>query len=500
MPDALAAQLELLPDYLSSHLLLSMVVMLTGLSISISLGLLAMRIPVLKVPLVTISSIIQTIPGLALLALMVPLLGSIGFLPAMLALMLYSIMPVLRNTITGLDNVDYAITEAARGMGMSTWQVILQVRLPLALPVIIAGIRTALVWTIGMATLSTPVGATSLGNYIFSGLQTQNYTAVLVGCVAAALLALFLDGLVRLIELGVETRRRWLVVASAGVLCIALGAGLAPVVAGLDSGSGPRVIRIGAKPFTEQLILAEVLRLKCEAAGYRTEVLDSLGSTVVFDALEQDNIDCYVEYSGTAWNSFMEREDVLPAGEMLSEVAKWLREEHGIVSLGALGFENTYSLAVSAELAEERNITSIEDLLSVAPELSIGSDYEFFQRPEWRKLQDKYGLEFGRQRTFDPSLMYQAAAAGQVDVVTAYSTDGRIAAFDLRVLTDPRDAFPPYDAMLLVSPVASEDSKLVDSLRELVGTITASEMRQANKLVDVDGKSPAEAARMLVDK
>ncbi|MCW5837363.1 MAG: ABC transporter permease, partial [Labilithrix sp.] len=215
-------QLALLPEYLGAHLRLTLAALLVGIAISLPIGVLVTRRRWLEQPVLGVASVIQTIPSLALLAVMVPLLAaagvsSIGFLPAFLGLVLYSLLPILRNTVTGISGVDPAYIEAARGVGMTERQQLLRVELPLAMPVIIAGVRTSTVWTVGVATLSTPVGATSLGNYIFSGLQTRNYDAVFVGCVAAAALALTLDGVVRLLAAGLARRRR-------GALALALGA------------------------------------------------------------------------------------------------------------------------------------------------------------------------------------------------------------------------------------------------------------------------------------
>src|SRR6201999_3861388 len=157
--------------------------------------------------------------------------SAFGFLPAVLALALYSMLPVLRNTITGLSGVDPAVREAAQGVGMTPFQSLTMVELPLALPVMMAGIRTSAVWVIGTATLSTPIGQTSLGNYIFAGLQTQNWVFVLFGCLAAAVLALGVDQLLALIEIGIRDRRR-LRVALGGVGVLALvAAALVPSMA-----------------------------------------------------------------------------------------------------------------------------------------------------------------------------------------------------------------------------------------------------------------------------
>jgi osmoprotectant transport system permease protein len=398
--------------------------------------------------------------------------------------------------VVGLRGVDAAVLEAADGVGMTARQRLWRVELPLALPVIIAGVRTAAVWTVGMATLATPVGATGLGNYIFAGLQTRNVDAILVGCAAAAALALALDGLIQLLAAGVARRRRGLV-AAAGLalagLAIYAGAGL---IRGAAAGRADVVI--GAKPFTEQYVLAEILAGRVgDATGRSTAILPSLGSTVAFDALRAGDLDLYVDYSGTLWTTILGRTDRPDRAALLAAVDGELRER-GITVVGALGFENAYCLAMRRADAERRGIRSIADLARAAPDLRIGGDYEFFARAEWTALRATYGLRFAGQRTMDPSLMYQAAAAGDVDVISAYSTDGRIAAFDLVVLADDRGAIPPYDAVILAPADLSADLRA--ALQPLLGAIDADAMRALNRAVDDQGRSPRAAARDFLDR
>ena len=500
-------QLALLPEYLTAHLQLTLVALLLGTAISVPLGIFITRLRWFEQPVMGCASVIQTIPSLALLAIMVPVLAaldfqSIGYLPAIIGLTLYSILPILRNTVAGLGSVDPALIEAARGVGMTPAQQLRRVELPVAMPVIVAGIRTSTVWTVGIATLATPVGATSLGNYIFTGLQTRNFTAVMVGCVAASILALLLDGLVRALEVAIQKQNRALAAAALGIfamLCLFAGASTAR---NLLSQSREE-ITIGAKTFTEQYILSEILARYIQGAStLDTTVMQSLGSTVAFDALRSGDLDVYVDYSGTIWATIMKREQ-LPddRSEVLREVARYLNEEHGIVQVGALGFENTYALAMRESQANSLGIRRISDLTPHARRLSIGGDYEFFGRPEWRDVRNAYGLEFKSRRSMDSSLMYQAAANGSVDVISAFSTDGRIAALDLRVLEDDRGAIPPYDAVLLVSPYLSrKHPAVVKALQRLVGTIDADRMRQMNLAVDEHGRTPANVATEFLRK
>ena len=497
----MSEQLGLLPEYFTAHLRLTLLALLLGAAFSVPAGVVISRASWLEGPALGLASVIQTIPSLALLAIMVPTLAaldlqSIGFLPAFIGLVLYSVLPILRNTVTGLATVDPALIEAALGVGMTPVQRLRRVELPLALPVIIAGIRTATVWTVGMATLSTPVGAPSLGNYIFSGLQTRNFAAVLVGCVAAAFLSLFLDGLVRTLAAGVQRRSRTLI----AVALVILGSLYAYTAASLARELSPRRddrVVIGAKTFTEQYILGAILAGQIERqTGLRAEIVQSLGSTVAFDALRASQIDVYVDYTGTLWATVMKRDTVgVGRQQVLNGVGRYVQETHGAMLVGALGFENAYAFAMREAEAQRLAISRISDLVPHAARLSLGADYEFLSRAEWKAVRDTYGLQFGMSRSMDPTLMYQAASQGDVDVITAFSTDGRISALGLRVLEDDRSAIPPYDAVILASPrLAREHPPALDALRALAGSIDATSMRRMNLAVDEGGRLPSDVA------
>src|SRR5262245_23357474 len=298
--EALAA----LPADATAHLQLSLAALSLASLLSLPLGVLAAGRPRLREAALGAASVIQTVPSLALLAIMVPLLSRIGFVPALIALTLYGMLPILRNTVAGLAGVEPALREAARGVGMTPGQQLRRVDLPLAAPVIVAGLRTAAVWTVGTATLSTPVGAPNLGNLIFAGLQTRNGVAVVIGCVAAAGLALALDQTIALLERGIRERDRARKAVSLALL-LALAAWTGGAFAWQRAGERAP-IRIGAKPFTEQYVLAELLSGFVEhETGRRTEVLRGLGSTVLFDALRAGEIDAYVDYSGTLWATIL---------------------------------------------------------------------------------------------------------------------------------------------------------------------------------------------------
>jgi osmoprotectant transport system permease protein len=430
-------QLALLPGYLTAHLQLTVLALLFSAIISLPLGIAASRWPRLEPPVLGVAGTIQTVPGLALLAVMVPVLAaldlqSIGFLPAIAGLTLYGVFPILRNTVTGLTGVDPALKEAAQAVGMTRGQQLVRVELPLAMPVIVAGLRTATVWLVGMTTLSTPIGATSLGNYIFSGTR--------------------------------------------------------PIV-------------IGSKTFTEQYILSAVLAQWIEQrTDLPTALMQSLGSTVAFDALDAGEIDLYVDYSGTLWANEMGRaSQTASRQDVLGALEQYLRLEHDITLVATLGFENAYALAIRNEDAERLNLQRISDLVAHAPAMNIGGDYEFFARPEWTALQEAYRLSFAEHRTMDSTFMYQAVAQHNVDVISAFTSDGRVAAYELTLLEDDLDAIPPYDAVVLASSdLVRRHPDIIRAVAQLDGAIGVEEMRTMNLAVDESSAHPSTVAEDFV--
>ena len=500
------------PELLAAHVQLSFSALLLAMALCLPLAIWAARKPTVATIVLGFASLVQTIPALALLALFYPallglssLLGDVlgrgisalGFLPALLALTLYALLPILRNAVTGLTGVSPAAKEAADGLGMTAAQKLRLVEAPIAAPTIMAGIRTAAVWTIGAATLSTTVGQSSLGDLIFAGLQTQNWTLVLTGCLVSAGLAIIVDLLLGLIERAIIERRRIIACGSAAVLGIGLGIALLPML-----GTHDNVVVIGAKSFSEQFILARLIGLRLKEAGYEVEYQDGLGSAVVFQAVAEGDIDIYVDYSGTIWTNQMKRSDPLPPDEMLIEITKWSKKTHGVTVVGALGFENSYAFAVRPEDAANKRLRTLNDLARVSSGFVFGTDLEFLERPEWEMVKAAYPIRFKEARSFNPTFMYPALSSGEVDVISAFSSDGRIAANGLVVLDDPKGAVPPYDAMVLIAPDRGNDDKITTAVKPLIGAITVENMREVNYMVDrkTDKHSPDRAARWLDKK
>lgn len=493
---------------LAAHVLLAAAAIALGIAVALPLAVWAGRNRTVRRIALGFASLVQTMPALALLALFFPILLSLravfgeglptlGFLPALLALALYALLPILRNAVTAREHMAAEVLEAADGVGMTAWQRLRLVEAPLAAPYVMAGIRTAAVWTIGAATLSTTIGQPSLGDPIFAGLQTQNWALVLAGCIAAAALALLTDALLGTVERGLAQRKRALVWGGLGLAL--LGVLLSGWTLRPQERAGGETIVIGAKSFSEQYILARLIGARLEEAGFTVEYRDGLGSAVVHEALTSGAIDISVDYTGTLWTNQLKREDNPGREAIYRTLVDWERETTGTLVLGRLGFENAYALAMRQDRAEALGIRTMEDLARTSPQLTIGGDVEFFRRPEWIAVRDAYGLAFGRERNFTTTFMYDALTGGEADVISAYTSDGRIAADRLLVLEDTKQAFPSYDALVLVSPRYARSKRVIEALEPLIGAIDVEAMRDANFAVDRQDnkKSPEQAAEQL---
>jgi osmoprotectant transport system permease protein len=309
---------------------------------------------------------------------------------------------------------------------------------------------------------------------------------VLAGCVGAAGLAIITDGLLGTVERAIAQRKPKRALAALAVLLIGLLLALLPLVQRSE-----RTVTVGAKNFSEQFILARLIGSRLEQAGYHVAYREGLGSTVAFSALAGGTIDVYVDYSGTIWTGPMGRRDMADRATMARGIVQWMAGGPKTAVLGSLGFENAYALTVRPG----SGLASIADLTEKAPGLTLGADLEFLDRPLWPAIRDAYGLHFKAMRAYSPTFMYRALASGQADVISAFSSDGRIAADHLVVLTDPKQAVPHYDALLLVSPAHAHDERFLAALRPLLGAVPVEDMRTANYMVDRDsGKSTPEAA------
>ena len=473
---------------LGQHLFLVVLSTTVAIAIGVPAGILAVHRPSIGRPLLAVSNIAQTIPSLALLGFLIPVpfIGGIGPRAAIVALILYALLPIIRSTAAGLRSIDPAVLEAGEAMGMTARQRLRLVELPLALPSIVAGVRVATVIAVGTATIAAAIGAGGLGEYIFRGLSMVNGTVILAGAIPAALLALSADGLLGALERRLSNNpapsRSMAAVAALAVLLV-LAASLAS-----RPGAGARVV-IGSKNFTEQVILGELLAQALEReGGLIVERRLNLGGTFICDrAVRSGDIDVYVEYTGTALTAIF-RDTI---GGDREEVLARVRDryaEHGLTVAAPLGFNNTFAMLVRGAAARRLGLRTIGDLRGVQHMWLPGFGHEFVERQDgYRGLVSAYSLQFARQpRTMELSLIYPALAGGQVDVIAGDATSPQIAALDLVMLEDDLGYFPPYDAVPIVRTSSLlRHPALRRALDRLAGAVSEADMRAMNHAVDV---------------
>jgi len=474
------------------HVVLVLVSTAIAVAVGLPLGLAMTRRDRLARVLLALAGLAQTIPSLAIFGFLIPLpfVGGIGARTAVVALVLYALLPILRNTYTGIRQVDPAVLEAATGMGMTAGERLRLVELPLALPVILAGVRTAAVVSVGTATIAAAVGAGGLGTYVFRGLTTLDTRLILAGAIPAALLALLVDGLLATVEKSPRPGRA----------AIVLAVGAAAVTGALLAGStGPAAgsVVVGSKNFTEQVLLGELLAAHLESRGFTVDRRLNLGGNLCHQAVQAGRMDVYVEYTGTALKDILKRPTAHDPAAVLREVRDAYRTL-GLVVGAPLGFNNTFALVMRRVDAATRGIARLSDLARHAAVLRVGLYGEFLEREDGMPgLELAYGFRFGlRPREMDLGLLYQALVEKQVDLVVGSATDGLIGALDLVVLEDDRRYFPPYDAVTVAnagSLVAHPG--LEGALDALAGRLDEATMRRMNHAVDGLHRAPAEVAR-----
>ncbi|MEO6391997.1 MAG: ABC transporter permease/substrate-binding protein [Pyrinomonadaceae bacterium] len=476
----------------------------TSIAVLIGLpaGVLLTRYPRLRGPVLGLANIMQTVPSLALFGLLIPLpfIGGIGARTAIVALVLYALLPIIRNTVTGILGVDPNVREAAVAMGMTDRQILWQVELPLAMSVILTGVRVAVVISVGVATIAALVGAGGLGTYIFRGVRQYDNHLILAGAVPAALMALLADFLLGLLEKRFDTSvrpnrargRRYVLISVAAVLVLLfsglyLTQRLRQSNASTNPGQ-PKVI-VASKDFTESIILAEIFAQMLEARGITVERQFELGGNVPHDGMINGKIDAYPEYTGTAFTAILKHPPITDTQAVYAQVKREYAEQFKIVVGPPLGFSNDFAILVRGEEARRLNLKTISDAAPYAKNWRAGFGQDFMSRADgYAGFSKAYGLQFAaRPSEMDLSLTYQALKTKQVDLIAGNSTDGLIAALDLFQLSDDKHYFPPYQAVLLVRQyIVVRVPAVGEVLNRLNNVITTEAMRKLN--FEVDGK------------
>ncbi|WP_431027779.1 osmoprotectant update ABC transporter permease/substrate-binding subunit OpuFB [Lysinibacillus sp. LZ02] len=482
---------------LLEHVQISFIALFFAVAIAIPLGIYLTKKKKIAESIIGISAVLQTIPSLALLGLLIPLFG-IGKVPAIIALVVYALLPILRNTFTGINEVDASLKEAATAMGMNTWKRLVKVELPLAMPVMMAGIRTAMVLIVGTATLAALIGAGGLGDIILLGIDRNNPSLIILGAVPAACLALMFDFLLKKLE-SLSFKKSVITLSAISVAAILM------IVAPLVNVNEKDEIVIAGKLGSEPEILINMYKLLIEnETDLTVQLKPGLGKTsFVFNALKSGSIDIYPEFTGTAISEFLKEEAVNNNEEDVYEQARaGMLEKFDMVMLSPMKYNNTYALAVSKEMAETYQLNTISDIKAIQESIKAGFTLEFNDREDgYLGIQKLYGITIDHIKTMEPKLRYQAIDTGDIQLLDAYSTDSEIWQYNLTVLADDQQLFPPYQGAPLVRAETLEKyPELELALNKLAGKITDDEMREMNYQVNVEGKNLEKVAREFLEK
>ncbi|MFS0638335.1 glycine betaine ABC transporter substrate-binding protein [Mesobacillus foraminis] len=496
-------------DLLGQHLYLSVVSVLIAIVVGVPLGILVSKNKQLSKPIIGTANVVQAVPSLALLGFLIPFIG-IGSTPAIVMVVLYSLLPIVKNTYTGLTNIEPDILEAAKGIGLTKSQTMRKIQLPLAFPIIMAGVRISAVTAVGLMTIAAFVGAGGLGYLVFSGVSTVDNNMILAGAIPACILALLIDFIVGRLEskisytnrqgkAGVPTKgsskaKKVIVTSAAAVLILGIGmAYVYPMVNAKDK------ITIGSKNFSEAVVLGHVVAdLIEDKTDLQVERKLNLGGTqVVFGALNKGDVDMYVEYTGTGLVNILKKEAMNDPDQVYDIVQKEFSSKYNIKTLKPLGFNNTYTLAVRQDTADKYGLETFSDLAKVSNELTLGATIEFTNRQDGMKgLADAYKMEFAGTKAVDGGLRYTALTSGETDVIDAFSTDGLLEEFKLKVLKDDKGFFPPYYAVPFVrEETLKEYPELEGVINQLAGKLTEEKMRELNYKVDSLKESPEKVAK-----
>ncbi|MDP0492812.1 MAG: glycine betaine ABC transporter substrate-binding protein [Fusobacterium sp. JB021] len=494
---------------LIEHLELTLLSVGLAILIGVPLGILVSYVKKLSKPILGASNVMQAIPSMALLGFMIPFLG-IGSLPAIVAVILYSLLPIIKNTYIGIDNINPQTIEAAKGIGLTKFQILTRIQIPLALPVIMGGVRISSVTAVGLMTIAAFIGAGGLGFLVFSGIRTVNNLQILSGAIPACLLALTMDYLAGLVEKLVtpislqksntykKPKNRLIAkgILFFSLLLIIFSFGYTSLS---KNKTNDKTIIIGSKDYTEQVLLGNLVGDMIEENTDISVIKrTSLGGTqVCFSALNAKEIDMYVEYSGTAFVEVLNHKPISDVEKVYNTCKKEYKEKYNIEILPQINFNNTYVMAVTQETAKKYNLKTVTDLSKVAHKLIFGTSFEFLSREDGLPgLMKKYDFKVKETRALEDSPKYIAIANNKIDVTDAFSTDALIKKYNLVTLEDDKHFFPPYYPMPIVrADVYEKYPEIKDALKNLSQALTDKVMTDLNYQVNELHKSPEEVSK-----
>lgn len=499
-------------NLLFQHIRLTAFSVIFSIMLGVPLGILIKYVQKLNKPILGFANIIQAIPSMALLGISIPILG-IGSAPAIFMVILYSLLPIIKNTYTGLSNISPQILEAAKGIGLTKTQRLFKIQIPLSLPVIMAGIRVSAVTSVGLMTIAAYVGAGGLGYLVFAGIRTINNYQILAGAIPACLLALLVDYIFSIIERLVtpvslqaseiikrkeledkRKKEKIIIYVMAAIILIIIGTQIIKL-----RGSKKESITVSSLMFTEQVILGNMVSELIEAKTYLTvdRKLALGGTQIVFQALDKGDVDLYVDYTGTMFTSLLNYTPTNDADFVYDIVKRDMKSKYNIETLAPFNFNNTYVIAIREDTQKKYDIKNISDMRVVSKDLKFCGTLEFMNRADGIiGLTNVYSLGFRDYVAIDDAPRYIALETKEVDVITAFSTDGLLKKFSLITLEDDKKFFPPYYAVPFIrTDILNKYPEIAEILKNLGDLLNEETMIELNYQVDELQKDPKEVAK-----
>ena len=479
------------------HILISLLAISIASVLGIILGIIISEYRRFSGLILGTVNILYTIPSIALLGFFITITG-VGNTTALIALIIYALLPIIRSTYTGIVNINPLIIEASEGMGSTKLQQLFKVKLPLALPVLMSGIRNMVTMTIALAGIASFVGAGGLGVAIYRGITTNNSAMTFLGSLLIAILALIFDFILGIIEKRLTNHKRTKYKVNFKLIILGLFIIIFGAYFSLNS-KKDKTINIATKPMTEGYILGQMLTELIEQdTDLKVNMTTGVGggTSNIHPAMLKGEFDLYPEYTGTSWEAVLKKEGSYDESKF-DELQKEYKEKYNLEYVNLYGFNNTYGLAVNKDIAEKYNLKTYSDLAAVSNNLIFGAEYDFFEREDgYKELQKVYNVDFKKKIDMDIGLKYQAMKDKKIDVMVIFTTDGQLAISDVVVLEDDKKMYPSYRAGTVVrSEILSKYPELKAVLEKLNNILDDKTMADLNYQVESEGKKPEDVAR-----
>ena len=479
------------------HILISLLAISIASVLGIILGIIISEYRKFSGLILGTVNILYTIPSIALLGFFITITG-VGNTTALIALIIYALLPIIRSTYTGIVNINPLIIEASEGMGSTKLQQLFKVKLPLALPVLMSGIRNMVTMTIALAGIASFVGAGGLGVAIYRGITTNNSAMTFLGSLLIAILALIFDFILGIIEKRLTNHKRTKYKVNFKLIILGLFIIIFGAYFSLNS-KKDKTINIATKPMTEGYILGQMLTELIEQdTDLKVNMTTGVGggTSNIHPAMLKGEFDLYPEYTGTSWEAVLKKEGSYDESKF-DELQKEYKEKYNLEYVNLYGFNNTYGLAVNKDIAEKYNLKTYSDLAAVSNNLIFGAEYDFFEREDgYKELQKVYNVDFKKKIDMDIGLKYQAMKDKKIDVMVIFTTDGQLAISDVVVLEDDKKMYPSYRAGTVVrSEILSKYPELKPVLEKLNNILDDKTMADLNYQVESEGKKPEDVAR-----